>query len=159
MPFGLRTWVGPDESPDPHGNGQFWGGEEASHCKVYWHSAVILQIRLNWFRCCLGCGLGWAQGIMLGGVQIPPWEGAILGQRGADCTFGNFVPWAVVKQLHRSICRLRCGLWWAKGSTISIVFASWHQLRAEYDWIVSAAAMRPYVKLLWPLLVIILSSI
>jgi len=39
MPFELRTWVGPrdhvlDGGSDPHGKGQIFGGECASHCKV-----------------------------------------------------------------------------------------------------------------------------
>ena len=33
----------------------------------------------------------------------------------------------VREQLKRSICRLGCGLGWAKGSTSSIVFARWRQ--------------------------------
>jgi len=39
LPFGLRTWVGPgnhilDGVQIPHGKGQIFGGEWASHCKV-----------------------------------------------------------------------------------------------------------------------------
>jgi len=40
LPFGLRTWMGPGKhvldggSRSPHGKGQIFGGEWASHCKV-----------------------------------------------------------------------------------------------------------------------------
>ena len=39
LPFALRTWVGPgkhvvDGVQIPHGKGQVFGGEWASHCKV-----------------------------------------------------------------------------------------------------------------------------
>jgi len=39
---------------------------------------------------------------------------------------GHFVS-SVQKRLNRSICRLRCGFGWAKGSTSSIVFARFRQ--------------------------------
>ena len=68
----------------------------------------------------------------------------------------------VQKRLNRSICRLGCGLDWAKGCTSSIVFARWRQcalmgghiaatwrIRLNYP---STAAMR-LVKLLWPLVI------
>jgi len=38
----------------------------------------------------------------------------------------DFLPWAVQKQLNRSICHLGCGLGWAEW-THSIVFARWGQ--------------------------------
>jgi len=38
----------------------------------------------------------------------------------------DFLPWAVQKQLNRSICHLGCRLGWAKGSTNSVVFSRWH---------------------------------
>ena len=47
LPFGLTTWVGPenhvlDGGPDPpNGNGQILGGEWASHCKIWGHSMVV----------------------------------------------------------------------------------------------------------------------
>jgi len=45
-----------------------------------------VQRRLNRSRCCLGCGLVWAESIRcyMGGPD-PPWEGAILADRGAHC--------------------------------------------------------------------------
>jgi len=79
--------------------------------------------------------------------------------------------WAVQKQLNQSICRLGCGLGCAQGSASSIVFARWHQCAqdqlyspggtgASTTWQIplnrlSVVAMRPYVKLLWPLVIII----
>jgi len=59
-----------------------------------------------------------------------------------------------------------CGLWWAEGSTSSVVYARLRQC-ALIGWHIgatwrirlnspSAAAMRPYVKLLWPLVIIII---
>jgi len=43
------------------------------------------------------------------------------------------------KWLNQLICHLGCGLWWAEGSTSSIVFARWRQCAlppGEYDWTV-----------------------
>jgi len=42
-----------------------------------------VQKRLNRLACPLGFGLTWAQGIVLDGGPDPPWEGAILVDRGA----------------------------------------------------------------------------
>jgi len=40
--------------------------------------SAALQKGMNWSRCPLDCGLGWAQGTMFClGVQISPWEGII----------------------------------------------------------------------------------
>jgi len=65
------------------------------------------------------------------------------------------VPWVVKKRLNRSIYRLSCGLEWAEGSTSSVVFARWRQCAHLGGQIPvnrpSAAEMRSYVKLLWPL--------
>jgi len=91
MPFGLRTWVEPgnhilDGGPDTHGKGQFWGGKGASHTPIVKYRDILqssVQKRQNQPRCRLGYGLGWVQGNVLDGVQILPWEGAILGERGA----------------------------------------------------------------------------
>jgi len=62
MLFRLRTRVGgrprePDGGPDPHEKGKF--------VKYIWNILRSSgQKRLNRSRCRLGCGLGWAQGIM-----------------------------------------------------------------------------------------------
>jgi len=67
----------------------------------------------------------------------------------------------VQKWLNQSICRLGCGLRLAEGSTSSIVFARLCQCAVmgghiDATWQIqlnhlSAAVMRLYVKLLWPL--------
>jgi len=75
--------------------------------------------------------------------------------------YRGFLPWAVQKWLNRSICRLACGLGWAEGSTSSIIFTRLRQCahmggHIGATWRIRlncpcAAAMRSYVKLLWPL--------
>jgi len=64
------------------------------------------------------------------------------------------------KWLNLSICRLGCELRWAEGSTGSIVFGRWRQCalmerHIGATWRIRlnhpSAAMRLYVKLLWPL--------
>jgi len=70
-------------------------------------------------------------------------------------------------QLHRSICRLCCGLGWAEGSTSSVVFARWRQCAhmgrdIGTAWRIrlnrpSAAAMQSYVILLWPLVIFVMN--
>jgi len=73
----------------------------------------------------------------------------------------NCMTWTVQTRLDRSRYRLVCGLGWAVGSRSSIVFARWRQCALHWGhidttWRIrlnrsSAAVMRPYVKLLWPL--------
>jgi len=41
---------------------------------------ALYHERQNRWRCRLGCGLGWAQGIVLDGVQIPLEKGQFLGK-------------------------------------------------------------------------------
>jgi len=106
----------------------------------------------------------------LNGSPDPPWEGQLWGKGSPIVNYWDLVLWAVQKRLHRSICRLGCGLGWAEGSTSSIVFTRWRQYASnvgtlappgEYDWTVvcgldwSVAAMRFCVKLLWPLVIIL----
>jgi len=69
MPFGLRTPVGPRNhvlhgGPDPQWEGAILRGKGASHCNVWGHYVVICAEQLNRLRCRMGCGLGWAIGIM-----------------------------------------------------------------------------------------------
>ena len=76
----------------------------------------------------------------------------------------NTLPSAVQTWLNWSICRLGCGLRRAEGSTSSIAFARWRQCALTGGQIGArrriqlnhpfAAAMWPYVKLLWPLVII-----
>ena len=70
--------------PDSNmGRGNF-EGETGKPYRDTLRSSV--QTRLNRSRCCFGCGLAWAQCIMcyMGGPD-PPWERAILVDRGAHC--------------------------------------------------------------------------
>jgi len=69
MPFGLRTWMGPgnhvlDRGPDPP-----WGGIKGRPIVKYRDTLQSSVLKwLNRSRCRLGCGLEWAQGIVLDGV-------------------------------------------------------------------------------------------
>jgi len=56
-----------DGSPDPPIEGAIFCGK--GHPFVKYRDALrsSVQKRLNRSRCCLGCGLGWAQGIVLDG--------------------------------------------------------------------------------------------
>jgi len=73
------------------------------------------------------------------------------------------MPWAVQKRLNRSICRLGCELGLAERRISSTIFARWrqcaHNVPTFATWRIrlnrpSAAAMRSYVKLIWPLVII-----
>jgi len=96
---------------------------------------------------------------VLDGAPGTPIRRAILGERMKK--YGDFLPWAVQERPNRSICCLDCELRWAEGSTSSIIFARWRQFahmgrHIGTTWRIqlnraSAAAMRSYVKLLWPL--------
>jgi len=96
----------------------------------------------------------------LDGVQIPHKKRQFLGKGSPIVKYRDFLPWAVQKCVNRSICRLGCGLRWAKGSTNSITFARWRQCahmggHIDATWRIrlnrlSAAAMWSYVKLLQP---------
>ena len=101
---------------------------------------------------------------VLYGAHIPPCEEAVISGKDmpGHARRHSAVSWA--KWLNRSICHLGCGLGCAEGSTSSIVFAGWRQCalmggHTGATWRIrfnrpSAAAMRPYVKLLWPLVII-----
>jgi len=69
-----------------HGKGQFLGGNRQTIVKYRDTLRSSVQRRLNRSRCRLGCGFAWAKSIMcyMGGPD-PPWEGAILVDRGAHC--------------------------------------------------------------------------
>jgi len=70
MPFGLETWVGPMNrvldggSDPPMGRGNFEGGKGRPIVKYRDTLQSSAQKWLNRLRFHLGCGLGWAQGIM-----------------------------------------------------------------------------------------------
>ena len=82
-------------------------------------------------------GLGWVQGIMCRMGSRLPWGGTMFWERGAHLQYRDFLPWAVQKQMNRSIRRLDCGLGWAEGSTSSSVFAMWrlleHAVRKQHN--------------------------
>jgi len=73
MPFGLRTRVGPgnhvlDGGQDPPmGRGNFEGGKGHPIVKYRETLRSSLQKQPNRLRWRLGCGLGWAVGIVLDG--------------------------------------------------------------------------------------------
>jgi len=54
----------------PHGKGQFWGGKGHPIVKYRDTLQSSMQKRLNRSRCHLGCGLGWAVGIVLDGGPV-----------------------------------------------------------------------------------------
>jgi len=78
--------------------------------------------------CRLCCGLAWAESITcyMEGPD-PPWEGAILVDRGAHCKIYALSAVSCEKRLNLSIFRFDCGLGWADGCARSIVFARWRQ--------------------------------
>jgi len=53
---------------------------------------------------------------MLDGGPDPPWEGAILGERGAHSKYTDTLRSLVRKWLNRSSCRFDCDLLMAQGS-------------------------------------------
>ena len=108
-----------------------------------------------------GLWLAWAQGIVLGRVQIPYGKGQFWVKGVPIKRYRDFLLWAVEKRLNQSICRLGRGLACVKGSTSSIIFTRWRQCALMEGHIsatwrmqlncASAAAVWPYVKLLWSL--------
>jgi len=74
MPFGLRTRVGPgnhvlDGDPDPPWERAILG-EGRPIVKYRDTLPSCLQRQLNQLRCRLGCGLVWAQGIVLRDIAM-----------------------------------------------------------------------------------------
>ena len=96
-----------------------------------------VQKWLNQLRCRLGCGLGWFKGTMHQmEVQIPPFEGAILG-KGASIL--KYLVWAVQKWLNRLICCLGYVPGWAEGTLVppgkynwTICLRQWCGLMSNY---------------------------
>jgi len=102
-----------------HEKGQLWRGKGRTIVKYSDTMRSSVQTQLNWSRCHFGCGLAWAQGIVLdGGPERLSW----------------------------SIWHLGCGLQWAEGCTSSIVFARWRQCALIEPSIYGGDP--PYVKLL-----------
>jgi len=80
MLFELRTRVGPRNHVGVHI--PQWEGailrEGEGHTNVVKYRDTLrssVQKQLNRLRCYLGCGLRWAQGIVLDGVQTPHSKG------------------------------------------------------------------------------------
>jgi len=65
--------------------------------------------------------------LVLDESQMPNEKWQLLGDRTCLGMPDDTLPWAVQKWLNRLICRLGCGLGWAKGRTSSIVFTRWRQ--------------------------------
>jgi len=88
MLFGLRTRVGPrnhvlDRVLDPPWKGAILRREGRPIVKYRDTVRSAVQKRLNQLICHLGCGFGWAQGIMYYmALQIPSRELAIFGGKG-----------------------------------------------------------------------------
>ena len=61
------------------------------------------------------------------GSISPHEKGKFWGERIVHCKVEDLLPWALQKQLNRSICHMGCELRWAEGSISSIIFARWHQ--------------------------------
>jgi len=80
---------------------------------------------------------------VLDGGSDPPWEQAILGKGSLIVKYRKFLPWAAQKQLNRLTCHLGCGLWWAKGSASSILFARWHQRTRQRSTVSCAKTAEP----------------
>ena len=63
------------------------------------------------------------------GFPMPPWEGAILGERVAHCKVWGLSAMSCAETAESN--HLPFGLWtrlgWAEGSTSSIIFARWSQ--------------------------------
>jgi len=96
---------------NPMGRGHFLEEGHASTSLTTLPWAV--QKQLNRSRCCLACGLRWAQGSMYWvGSRSPMWRSSFMVEGMRD----NSLPWAVQKWLNRSRCRLVSGLVWAEWS-------------------------------------------
>ena len=90
LPFGFRSWVGLVNHvlykvQTPAWEGVIFRGNRQTIVKYRDTLRSSVQTWLNRLRFLLGCGLAWTQGIVLHGVQIPLFEGAILMDRGAHC--------------------------------------------------------------------------
>ena len=92
LPFAFRTRVGPTnhvlhEVQIPTWEGAILrGGNRQTIVNNSDTPRSSVQRRLNRSRCRLGCGFAWVECITcyMGGPD-PPWEGAILVDRGAHC--------------------------------------------------------------------------
>jgi len=77
------------------------------------------------------------------GVQIPHGNGQFWWIRATIVKYKQFRPGDVQKRLNRSICRLRCGLEWAKGCTSSTALARWRQSARRHSSATCAEMVEP----------------
>jgi len=95
-----------------------------AHCKIQEHSAVTCvktaePIMMPFEMCTRTDPVNHK----LDGVPILHEKGQFWRKGSPTVSYRDFLPYAVQQRLNRSICHLGCGLWWAKRSTSSIVFA------------------------------------
>ena len=158
MPFGLRTWVGQgnhvlDGSP---WEGAILRGKGRPIVKYRDILRSYVQNRLNRSISHLGCGLGGAKGSTCS-VVLARWCQCAQRHSAVSCA----------KTAEPIDLLLRLWTRWAEGSTNSIVFARLHQCtiigrHIAATWRIRlnrpcAAAMRPYVKLFWSLVLLYFS--
>ena len=158
---------GPKEScvrwgPDPPWEGAIWRGEKRPIVKYRDARRSSVQKRLNRSICCLGCGLGWAEGSM-SSIVFARWRQCAQFQSyspgGADIP-DDTLPWAVQTAEPIDLLfglRTRMGRRKHKFSHIRQVVpmcpygrAHWCRMNRPF-----AVAMLSYVKLLWPLVIIV----
>ena len=169
MSSGLWARIGPknhvlDGSPDPVSEGAILG-ERGAHCKVSAVSCAKTAEPINFsFELWTLVGRG-----SISSIIFTRWRQCAQFQSylpGGTKVLDDILWWDVQKWLNRTICCLSCGFGSAEGNTSSTVFARWHhytqmgghicatwRIRLNHP---SVAAMRSYVKLLWPLVIIIL---
>ena len=92
-------------------------------------------------------GSGGPRKHVLDGIQIPHPTVQFLRKTTCPGMPDDTLPWPVQKRLNRSRCRLGCGLMWAQES---MCYMGGGTLTPPLNC-PCAAAMQPYVKLLWPL--------
>jgi len=113
-----------------------------------------LQKRLSWSRYRLGCAVGWIKGTIIRWGTDSPTRRGNEGKSG--CPFVKYrdsLPWVAQKRLNRSSSRFGFGLGWAQGS---MYYAGCTLPDNGTTWRIPvnrprAAAMRPVVRFLWPL--------
>ena len=89
--------------------------------------------------------------VLDGGPDFRTGRSNFKGKRGRPVVkYSHTLPWAVQKRLNRWRCRLGFGLGWAQGSLRQLGVHTGATWRIPLNR-PCAVAMRPYVKLLWPL--------
>jgi len=156
MPFGMWTWVSPryhvlDRGPVPPCEGQLWGEKVrpivmCRDCCLPWP----VQKRLNRSRCHLGCGLRWHKKPLLnGGPDSHMWRASFDGKMGP----AEDMPGHVRRRIYSKLFSRRQH-WYGADDDLDVLDAV-HICTTWQIWLNRrcVAAMRPYVELLWPLVV------